>query len=406
MESRADVDTENLTLSRRGLVERLRALAFISVMTALPVATLFEMEEWHALVPGVWGAIGPLAWLAAWWVGRAPPRRGRVSLDGAIVRAEADQWAVSFARDEVMEARVEPLLQGCAIELWRRGGTVLRFTVGSLAEAHGWLDAADLALHRRVSRITLGASWHGWAFGVGYALVGMVVAPILAIPLALLIDVLDGPADKAAAVVLVWVAFTLFTTARAMPARVDVGTDGVLVRRGFSKRFIPYAALYDVRSILGDALSLHLRDGESLLLRTTRPGDGSAVTAAQALNYALERWHRARGADDFGLLERRGRAIGAWREAVGAMLAPQGAFRGVALDREGVLRVLEEPSAPAARRVGAALALADAAPEVRERVRVVIDGCADEGLRRALEGALDGSLDEATLARVEVSASR
>jgi hypothetical protein len=44
--------------------------------------------------------------------------------------------------------------------------------------------------------------------------------------------------------------------------------------------------------------------------------------------------------------------------------------------------------------------------EVHERVRVVIDGCADEGLRRALEGALDGSLDEATLARVEVSASR
>ena len=401
----AATDSTEVSIARRAMAERLRALAYLSATTCFPLLTLFELREWPLEVAWAWIAAGPLAWGASLVTARARRGRGRVRVDGDVVLSEAAGASASFPRGDVVEARVEPSLGGYAVELWRRGGVVLRFEAGSVEGAHAWLDAAGFALHLRVSRVVLGASWHRWGFAVGYGLVGIPLVPFVVGTFFGLVGAftgLDLPGWLVWLTVLPgWALFTAATTARSAPARVDVGTDGVLVRRLLSKRFIPYEHLHSV-TVRGDTLALYLGAREVVALTTTSPGDGASAKAAEAVTYALDRWRRARRADDLGLLDRRGRAIDAWRDAVRAMLAPQGAFRGLALDRDVLLRVLEDPTASHERRVGAALALAEADGEARTRVRVAIEGSAHEGLRDALDAAVEGRLDEAAVAKLQV----
>jgi hypothetical protein len=66
-----------------------------------------------------------------------------------------------------------------------------------------------------------------------------------------------------------------------------------------------------------------------------------------------------------------------------------------------MLNVAEDPSARPTQRVAAALALASADVDARTRVRVALDGCANEPLRNAMRAALDDTLDEAAVVRLE-----
>lgn len=102
------------------------------------------------------------------------------------------------------------------------------------------------------------------------------------------------------------------------------------------------------------------------------------------------------------LLDRNGRSIRAWREQL-ARLAHDGE---VATYRTGGLRarelavVLLEPSAPAERRLGAALAMVDA--RIRDAAREIhaaAKDCRDARLRRALETLADGEVDEDAIDR-------
>ena len=63
-------------------------------------------------------------------------------------------------------------------------------------------------------------------------------------------------------------------------------------------------------------------------------------------------------------------------------------------------------SAPAERRIAAAVALsATLRDEARQRVRIAVEACADDDLRRALSSAAEGEIDEPALARQERRAS-
>ena len=62
-----------------------------------------------------------------------------------------------------------------------------------------------------------------------------------------------------------------------------------------------------------------------------------------------------------------------------------------------LLAVVEDPTAPAERRVGAALALGASAAEVQDarvRVSVAAAACAYAPLRIAIDGAFEGEIDE------------
>lgn len=126
----AATDSTEVSIARRAMAERLRALAYLQRDNMLPLLTLFELREWPLEVAWAWIAAGPLAWGASLVASRARRGRGRVRVDGDVVLSEAAGASASFPRGDVVEARVEPSLEGYAVELWRRGGVVLRLGGG------------------------------------------------------------------------------------------------------------------------------------------------------------------------------------------------------------------------------------------------------------------------------------
>lgn len=97
------------------------------------------------------------------------------------------------------------------------------------------------------------------------------------------------------------------------------------------------------------------------------------------------------------LLDRHGRSIAAWREQL-ARLAQHGelaSYREPGARSHELAVVVLEQSAPAERRIGAALAMIDG--HVRDAAREIHAAaltCRDARLRRALESLARGEIDE------------
>ena len=97
-------------------------------------------------------------------------------------------------------------------------------------------------------------------------------------------------------------------------------------------------------------------------------------------------------------LDRGGRSLAVFREHLLALGEERSDYRRIALPREDILSVLDDPAAPPERRVAAALALSRVdSPEVKERVRIAVSACADEDLKRALSAAAEDELSEELL---------
>jgi hypothetical protein len=175
---------------------------------------------------------------------------------------------------------------------------------------------------------------------------------------------------------------------------VIVGRDGVRVERSFRTRWIPHAELAGAQvegsrlclSLLGAARPIVLEgrtDLVDLLARQIRDAQVRGAGGASSGTSALER---------------QGRPIAAWREALSGLLAAESGYRAVALTPEDVIATLDDPVAPRDRRLGAALALVAAGhPDARERIRIAAEMSADEDMRAALAQAAEESVDEAAL---------
>ena len=84
-------------------------------------------------------------------------------------------------------------------------------------------------------------------------------------------------------------------------------------------------------------------------------------------------------------LSREGRSDEEWREALRALVAHQGEYRRATVPRERVKEILEDPAAPPEQRLGAAVALVEAADREAHRILVrVSDGVANPELRGPL----------------------
>jgi hypothetical protein len=209
-----------------------------------------------------------------------------------------------------------------------------------------------------------------------------------------------------------------YAAVRALARRqVIVGVDGLAFRGALRRRVIPFAA---VSRVLRDrrGVRVELRSGRDLVLPTVRggrswlstvpPPDG-LVSEAEAQRNALHdrivaamALRDAADPDRSGLdrLDRAGRPLAAWREALGRLVAEGADYRQATLTRADLADVIGDAAAPAERRIAAAVALsAKANDEARARVRVAAQACADDDLRRALEAAAEGEIDEAALAR-------
>jgi hypothetical protein len=191
--------------------------------------------------------------------------------------------------------------------------------------------------------------------------------------------------------------FMLLTFGRLV-TRVEVGSDGVLLRSLGKRRFISYRSLQSA-TVRGRLISLALRTGERIRLDLL----GAFTEQERSRDALTQRIEEARAAfvaskDTAGteaLVAPGGRTVGQWVRDVRA-LARAHDYREAHVESDRLWNVVTDASAAPATRAGAAVALASA-PEgdARARLRVASEACADPRLRAALVQVADGASDDA-----------
>lgn len=324
-------------------------------------------------------------------------RLGSVTIADDHVMVVGDATGRTWSRDEIVDGYRVPGDVDTLV-LCMAGGDEIVVTQPTLRPAE---VLGHLGLDQRVVRLSLVADPRG-----SRGCVGLVVAPVvggvgasLAGGLGLLLS-----RGGVAAALIAWVsalvpaALVLGLAHFLVPHRLTVGRDGVLVHRFLRPdRFVSFEELGEV-SVSPAFLALTVR-GRTLALRAS--GD-AAATAAEA----IQERRRAYGAQGrqhvLAALARGDAGWAAWRERLAGLLAgPQPGFRREAVDRDALVRIVEDPGGPPEARVGAAYALAQADLSGEPRLRIAVEGCAEPQLRAALEQALEGELDAAALEEAE-----
>jgi hypothetical protein len=183
---------------------------------------------------------------------------------------------------------------------------------------------------------------------------------------------------------------------------IDVGADGILLRRLGGRRFVPYRSLIGATAA-GSYVVLSLRSGKDVRL-----GLGTSLRQAQSREALVQRIeqslaaYEASGADAHteALVAPGGRPLPVWLTEVRS-LARAHDYREAAVDADRLWRVVADPSADPAARAGAAVALAGGADdETRARLRIASDTCADPRLRVVLARVADCTDDDSQLEEV------
>jgi len=236
-----------------------------------------------------------------------------------------------------------------------------------------------------------------WAIYVGIlaALVPIITALVIASPW--LAALLAPPAFLAA---------FLLTLAQTVLVYLEIGADGVALRRGVLRRFVPYErirriALEEARGPWqGAVLRLELEGGKSLDLRVDGLSSPELRLIIDRLNLEIA-GHRAGGAAaDLDMLDRKGRSVPEWRRALGGLLSRAGGYRGPPVTREAIVAALDDVAAAPERRIAAALVLAEEQGGMQQRIVEIACASADIELRQALLGIAADEVDEGAVERV------
>jgi len=200
-------------------------------------------------------------------------------------------------------------------------------------------------------------------------------------------------------------AYALIGLPALLPQRVDVGHDGIFLRWLGNRRFVPYRSIEEVRpTSLGVALDL--RDGRTMEIRLAHKPEaaqGERARLLSSLRAAREVFERGSAAEDESLLARGTRDLDTWvRDMRSLAVGEPGGYRVLAVPRERLWSVLENPAAEPSAREGAALALHGTLDEEERlrlaslahttalpRLRVALDGIARETDEKRLRIALD-----------------
>ncbi|MEO6576671.1 MAG: hypothetical protein ABIP89_22685, partial [Polyangiaceae bacterium] len=199
---------------------------------------------------------------------------------------------------------------------------------------------------------------------------------------------------------------TTVVVVRRLRPHVIIGVDGVQIAGVLRPRFIPYSAITKVYvATIGQngesGIALEGAFGKRVL-----PTVGQSMERMRAVVRRVEAGRRGdakEAARELGLLDRGGRSLADWKDAVRSVTA--GSFREAALDLNDLELVLDDHHAPLERRIGAALALHELV-DGRKRVRLAASTSADPRVRVALESAAEDDIDEAELLRALYSDTR
>lgn len=188
------------------------------------------------------------------------------------------------------------------------------------------------------------------------------------------------------------------------PRRIVVGTDGVLVEKAFRRLFIPLSSIRHVQTdhrgvvtVVTPSGGSKAGRGERAITLTSDTGR-RAVALEQRIQDALALARPRRVEAPSALIARGGRSIAEWREGLRRLVAGEGGYRGERVSIDALLRAAESPEAPVEQRVGAALAIGMSEDgEARKKLRVAVEGIADDTLRAAMDRAAEGEEDAAAI---------
>ena len=343
--------------------------------------------------------------------GRAILVPGQVTVADGVLCLEAAQPTQALGAERI---QLTDIVQGfwqapSRVHLVTRSGESV---VMSLPRDDGerLLQAAGVAVSERVLRVPLAnlassvPTLAGLAVAVGFLGFSALILVLFMSRAFHTVVGSHGPMGSAiqAGVILSGVVTLAYALLRRREA--VVGTDGVRYRRLFRARFIPYTSVARAVSYAA-GVELQRRNGSVVRLRTFAAGDFDSEPRRAVLLDRIQQAMTAGGAVARVSLERLDRAnrpFPAWRAELGKLLSGTAGYRSIPLSAADLATVIEDPAAPAARRIAAVVALGAAQPEeARRRVRIVIPACADEALARALERAAEGEIDEAVVEREE-----
>jgi hypothetical protein len=205
----------------------------------------------------------------------------------------------------------------------------------------------------------------------------------------------------------VFLAAALLTLAQTVLVYLEIGADGVALRRGVLRRFVSYERIRRVSlegggQWQGAVLRLELEGGRSLDLRIEGLSSAQVQFFVDRLHLEIA-VHRAAGAAaDLEVLDRKGRSVSDWRRALEGLMSRAGGYRGTPVTREALLSALDDVAATPERRIAAALLLSEEKGAMKERIVGIAGASADVELRQALLGIAVGDVDDEAVERATV----
>jgi len=205
----------------------------------------------------------------------------------------------------------------------------------------------------------------------------------------------------------------VFTSVGAfhVPARVDVGADGLLLAWFGRHRFVSMADIAGVRtgavaegSSRRSAVFLKLHDGEKVAVPVGIKGfeAGKSEALAQRIRDALQSYRSGHG-EPSAFLGRNERSTAQWLHALQRLgLGVHGSHRQPAPDRDQLWRIAEDASSPELDRGAAVVALAAEGDEqTRKRLAEARGATASPRLRIVLDAAEEGAAEEELIAALD-----
>jgi hypothetical protein len=366
-------------------------LAFVALQPAVTAATLL--------------AIAALLTALSFMVlsrGASKVRRGRRRV-GADARGLSVDGVLVLPRQTILRARVNDELDGGhSVIVEARGFAPSHIVhVGSPRIAQVLADTLEQTPHEVIEFDALPP----WAHRMRWLTIVMTTSPWV---LFNLLRYMPGWS-----LVVVLGLYGIVGLPMILPQKVAIGEDGILLRWASRRRFVPFGQLREARATsLG--VELELADDREIEIRLTHRADAE-VSRRSAMIERIEEGlaqHRALApAEDEALLTRGDRALEAWIQEMNILgTADAYGYRTIAIPRERLWAVLENPSAEPTARQGAALALrARLDDDERERLTAIGQKSASPRLRVALDAvarapdaprlhlALEESEDEAVL---------
>jgi hypothetical protein len=182
-----------------------------------------------------------------------------------------------------------------------------------------------------------------------------------------------------------------------------IGADGISLKGGSTSatRFVRFEQLEKI-----EVTSYTFNRKESIGLKVTYGGksdvlgDIDSVQEAEAVVKEIldtkARWEQERSpVVGLATLDNAGAPVGAWIEALRSRAKNDADYRNAALGRDQLLELIENGTATAEHRVGAAVLLAakEGGP-ARERIRIAAETTANPKLRVALTAIADDAVEE------------